>query len=58
MQKLMRRGTFEDLPSVSRIAAIFFGLAFSLACTDGRNPDHVVIISIDGFRPEFYQDAT
>jgi len=54
----MRRGTFEDLPSVSRIAAIFFGLAFSLACTDGRNPDHVVIISIDGFRPEFYQDAT
>ncbi len=54
----MRRGTFEDLPSVSRIAAIFFGLAFLLACTDGRNPDHVVIISIDGFRPEFYQDAT
>ena len=54
----MRRGYFEDLPSVSRIAAGFFGLVLSLACTDGRHPDHVVLISIDGFRPEFYQDTT
>ena len=54
----MRRGYFKDLPSVSRIVAVFFGLVLSLACTDGRHPDHVVLISIDGFRPEFYQDAS
>ena len=54
----MRRGYFKDLPSVSRIAAVIFGLVLSLACTDGRHPDHVVLISIDGFRPDFYQDTT
>jgi predicted AlkP superfamily pyrophosphatase or phosphodiesterase len=54
----MRRGCFEDLPSLSRIAAVIFGLVFSLACADGGRPDHVVLISIDGFRPDFYQDTT
>ncbi len=49
---------FENLSLVARITGVLFGLVLSLACADSRHPDHVVLISIDGFRPDFYQDTT
>jgi len=42
-------------------AVVVLVLILVLACSDAQNrayPDHVVLISIDGFRPEFYLDTT
>ena len=53
-------------PSYSKVslpwtAVVVLVLILVLACSGAQNqdhPDHVVLISIDGFRPEFYLDTS
>ncbi|MDA2930125.1 ectonucleotide pyrophosphatase/phosphodiesterase [Acidobacteria bacterium AH-259-O06] len=57
----MRFGHFGGFASVLWNAMVAFVLMLSLGCTGTQNrtrPDHVVLISIDGFRPDFYLDTT
>ena len=56
----MRFGHSHSRASVPRLALVLFSLVLALACTDAQqqaHPDHVVLISIDGLRPDFYLDT-